>query len=222
MAGRELTGLMYVNTDVDAVHKRDEYQRWYLDVHFPEVTAPGIFTRPRMFRNSREPLPGGERSFLALYETDWPDVEAAAEAADRHTQHLFAERRIHPGTRGGLFAIYRRIALGGELRRAHSLVAVHVDAAEGGDEALRRWGASCVASDSPALELCQRGAWFERIESGAFAAATRSDQPRFLLLFESDRGDPGWLAERLAETLALAKSPGAVLHSVSSFHRASP
>lgn len=224
MEGRRPTGLMYVNTDVDAPHKRAEYHRWYVDVHFPEVVAPAIFGDARMFRNAREPLPEGELPFLALYETSRPDVEQAALDFERHVQGLVADRRIHPGTVGGLFAIYQRLALHASHPRphAHSLVAVHLDAAEGGEPALRDWGAAQAAPDSGVFALCQTAGFFERTRGAGFAAATRPDQPRFLLLLESDRGDPVDLAGRLDARLGLADAGGlAMTRGVACFYRSS-
>lgn len=213
---------MYVNSDVDALHKRAEYHRWYVDVHFPEVTAPGIFDHARMFRSARDPLPVGELPFLALYETARPDVEQAALDFERHVGRLFADRRIHPGTVGGLFAIYRRLALHASVGspHAHSLVAVHLDAAEGQEEALRAWGAACAGPESEIFALCQTAGFFERTRGEGFATATRPDQPRFLLVLESDRGDPVGLASRLVEKLGLADAGGLALpRGVACFHR---
>jgi len=204
---------MYVNSDVDAPHKRAEYHRWYVDVHFPEVTAPGIFGDARMFRNAREPLPEGELPFLALYETARPDVEQAAVDFERHVESLFADRRIHPGTVGGLFAIYRCLALHASAAspHAHSLVAVHLDAAEGQEEALRAWGAARAGPESEVFALCQTAAFLERTRGEGFVRATQPDQPRFLLVLESDRGDPVGLASRLVGKLDLADAGGLAL-----------
>jgi hypothetical protein len=225
MDARTPTGILYVNTDVDAPHKRDEYHRWYLDIHFPEVTSPGIFAGAVMFRNARDSLPEDERAFLAMYETTWPDVGQAALAFERHVEGLFAANRIHPGTVGGRFAVLERrcrhfAPSGGG--RSQSLVVLHLDAAPGADDALRRDAPAAIA---PAV--AQGGAFhtaslYERIETAAFARSTPSDQPRWLALFESDRGDPVALADRLERQLGESGLPGAVRRgSASCFYRSS-
>ena len=70
MDGRRPTAIMYVNTDVDQPWKQDEYQRWYRDVHFPDVTEPGIFVQPEMFHNAVSPIPAGEGKFLVRNTSD--------------------------------------------------------------------------------------------------------------------------------------------------------
>jgi hypothetical protein len=221
MDGRASTGILYVNTDVDAPHKRDEYHRWYLDIHFPEVTGPAIFTDAVMFLNARAPLPREERTFLAMYETSWPDLEGAAQAFEQHVETLFAADRIHPGTVGGTFALLRRrrIEFGPQgSGRTQSLVALHLDAAGGASEALCDWGdAQAAAAVGPGSRFHSASFW-ERIETAAFARSVRADQPRFLLMLESDRGDPVALAEH-APTASLPAA--AALRGVSCFYRSS-
>jgi hypothetical protein len=65
-------------------------------------------------------------------------------------------------------------------------------------------------------------ALYERIETRAFARAIRPDQPRFLALLESDRGDPVALADRLEGRLAEPELPRFVRRrSVACFYRSS-
>ena len=221
MDGRTPTGILYVNTDVDAEDKRDEYHRWYLDIHFPEVTRPAIFDEAVMFRNAREPMPEGERHFLAMYETSWSDLDAAAEAFQAHVETLFAAKRIHAGTVGGTFSMLsrQRIAFGARgAGRTQSLIALHLDAAEGETEALRGWADQAVEAAVSAGSLFHSASCFERIDSKALARSMRDDQPRFIALLESDRGDP----IALAASAPTAELPDFVrLRAVSCFYRSS-
>ncbi|MCH8283503.1 MAG: hypothetical protein IIC20_02885, partial [Chloroflexi bacterium] len=71
MDGRRPVGIMYTNTNVDDPAKETEYNQWYHDVHFPDVTEPGIFVNATMFHNVFSPPRPGEGKFLAFYECYW-------------------------------------------------------------------------------------------------------------------------------------------------------
>jgi hypothetical protein len=226
MDGRRPTGILYVQTDVDAPHKQAEYHRWYLDVHFPDVVEPGVFASAAMFHNAREPVPAGEGRFLAFYETHWDDLAAASAAFKRWVDVLVAERRIHPGTVSRRIAILRSLGVAfatQRRRRSQSVVALELDAGPGGESALREWGLGRGVPDALAHGLFHTGSLHERIDEDAFADVAAPDQARFLALFESDFGDPAALAAALARLPAAAPLPGAAsLRRVSCFHRASP
>jgi hypothetical protein len=223
MDGRRPTAIMYVNTDVDQPWKQDEYHRWYRDVHFPDVTEPGIFVHAEMFHNARSPIPAGEGRFLAFYETSWDDVPAAAAAFKRWVDVLFAERRIHAGTVNRRFVILRQLGVQfatQRRRRSQSLIAVHVDAAAGRERELREWYLRTHIPALLELGICHTGSLNERIEPDAFAEVVQPDQPRFLALYESDFGDPAALADMLAEKLPADQTPGFVqIRGASFFHR---
>ena len=55
MDGRRPAGIMYVNTHIDDARHEAEYHNWYRDVHFPDVTQPGIFVNAAMFHNASTP-----------------------------------------------------------------------------------------------------------------------------------------------------------------------
>ena len=66
MDGRKPTGILYVNTHVADPTIEIEYDRWYHDVHFPDVTEPGIFVEAMMFHNASVPPAENEGKFLAF------------------------------------------------------------------------------------------------------------------------------------------------------------
>lgn len=217
---------MYVNTDVDRPWKEDEYHRWYRDVHFPDVTAPGIFVHPEMFHNARSPVPEGEGKFLAFYETFREDVAEAALAFKRWVDVLFAERRIHAGTVNRQFVILRQLGIHfatQRRKRSQSVIAVHVDAAAGREAELREWYLRTHVPETVELGICHTGSLNERIDPDPFREVVRPDQPRFLALYESDFGDPAALAGMLAEKLPPERLPAFVqLRGASLFYRAAP
>jgi hypothetical protein len=224
--GRRPSGVLYVNTDVDDPAKEAEYGRWYRDVHFPDVTEPGIFVNATLFHHASSPPPRGEGRFLAFYETSWGDVQAAVERFAEHVAVWVAERRIHPGTVSRSFGAYRQLAI--ELatarrRRSQSLVALHLDgASEAGAGELRRWWSAKHLAEVLAPGLFHTASLNELVRSQAFAAVT-GDQAPFLALYESDFGDPRALAGEVVGRVRAAGLPeGVALRSAPSFHRASP
>jgi len=190
-------------TDVDLPAKRDEYHRWYLEVHFPDLIEPGQFANPTMFLNAGDPVPEGDGYFLAMYETHHADLEATAVEFKKLVDQLFAESRIHAGTIGRMFAIYRQLGVhlaGPERRRrTQSLIAVHIDAEAGAEDELRRWYREQHVPEVVETGLVHTGSINELIGGDAFADAMEPDQPRFLAQYESDIGDPAALAGMLAE-----------------------
>ncbi len=237
MDGRRPLGIMVVNTHVRFPDQEAEYDRWYQDVHFADVTGPGIFVEPCMFHNASSPPAPGEGRFLAFYECYREDLEAASRAFALHVATLWSEERIHAGTAGRLFGIYRpRAWLSRAERRprSQSLLAEHVDCAEPGQgEALLEWYARArlpavlelgLHHTASLSELLYGAQAFHRLaDEPAREAGLDADQPRFLALYESDRGDPRWLAAELSRRLAAAPPPACVrLRPASSFFRASP
>ncbi|MCH2169571.1 DUF4286 family protein [Myxococcota bacterium] len=226
MDGRQPTGVMYVNTHVNDSSKEDEYDLWYRQVHFRDVTEPGIFVDATMFHNANRPPADGEGKFLAFYETFWDDVDAATEVFKKHVDQLARERQIHAGTVGVTFGIYKRVALefSGQRRPfSQSVCAFLFDATDSADaEALGRHYAEHCLGDAMGTGLFHTGSLHERVRSDAFADAA-GEQPRFLALYESDLGDPRALASILGEKLGVGALPKeASLRLASSFYRAAP
>jgi hypothetical protein len=239
MDGRRPLGIMYVNTHVLAPDQEVEYDRWYQDVHFADVTAPGIFVQASMFHNASSPPPPDEGRFLAFYECMWSDLEAASRAFSRHVETLWQERRIHAGTAGRLFGIYRPhewLARPERRPRSQSLLAEHLDCADPARApALLEWYARKRLPAALELGLHHTVSISERVYGGrGFGRLARDprpgdpgdpdpEQPRFLALYESDRGDPRWLARELERQLAHDPLPDfARLRRASTFYRARP
>ncbi len=225
---------MFVNTGVDDAAKEAEYDRWYRDVHFPDVTEPGIFVHACMLHNAQQPPPEGERRFLAFYECFWDDLEGACRAFAAHVGQLAAGHQIHAGTVGAHFGIYALRELGfatQRRRRSQSLVAWHLaapdPAARAAGLAWLRDAALACARDSGLFhtlsigELLCGSASFGRLRDAAAPAAADAEPP-LLLLLESDLGDPGQLELRLRRRSGAATPPpGCSVARRSCFYRAS-
>jgi len=227
MDGRRPTGIMFVNTNVDSPAKEAEYSNWYQAVHFPDVCEPGIFVNALMFHNLRYPPPQGEAKFLAFYETFWPDIDVAyAEFSTRLVAKLRAESRIHAGTRGALFGVYRQLSITFSTerrKRSQSVMAVHIDAkAPGKEQDVRGWYAGTHVAEVAALGLFHTGSFNELIDGPAYRTARNPEQPRFLALYESDIGDPQALGAAVAKHFPGGVPDYVKIRGASSFYRVSP
>ena len=88
MEGRYPNGLLLALTNCNDASKGDEYARWYNHIHFPDITAPGIFRHPIRFANTDAHSPHGQ--FAATYETDYED------AANAWTNNREAAAKLRP------------------------------------------------------------------------------------------------------------------------------
>jgi hypothetical protein len=75
MEGRYPNGLLLAITNCNDASKGDEFVRWYNHIHFPDVTASGIFKHPIRFANTDPDSPRGQ--YAATYETDYEDAAIA-------------------------------------------------------------------------------------------------------------------------------------------------
>jgi hypothetical protein len=75
MQGRFPKGMLFVQMNcADPAHE-DDFNRWYNQVHVPDVIATGWVDNGRRYRNPAPALAEGEARYLALYETDRWDME---------------------------------------------------------------------------------------------------------------------------------------------------
>ncbi len=74
---RTASGVLVVLVDNADLTREAAFNRWYDEVHVPDVLAPGTFYRATRFRAlDSSPL----AHYLAIYETDAPDPVAAHQA----------------------------------------------------------------------------------------------------------------------------------------------
>jgi len=227
MDGRTPTGILYVNTHVSDPAVEIEFDHWYRDVHFHDVTEPGVFVNATMFHNANAPLPVGEGKFLALYETYWKDLSAATQALREHVGVLVQEDRIHAKTVAKSFGAYEQLAIcfsSDRRKRAQSLVAVHVDCGDDSKlDELREWYTAKHVPEVVDLGVFHTGS-FNELLPGSEAIAERSSQARFIALYESDIGNPRYLGSQLFDAFPNAKAlPDFVeFRFASMFYRVSP
>lgn len=226
MDGRRPVGIMYVNTDVDDPSKEAEYNLWYQNVHFPDVSEPGLFVNCLMFHNVNSPPRPGEGKFLAFYESFWQDLDAAYAEFSKTVAKLRKEQRIHAGTRKALFGIYRQLSVNfstGRRKRSQSVLAVHIESKEPRkDTDVKRWYIDTHVPEVVALGLWHTGSFNQLIEGQPFASVKDPGQPRFLALYESDIGDPRALSAEVASHFPKGVPDYVKIVGASMFYRASP
>ncbi|MBM4405170.1 MAG: hypothetical protein FJ039_03170 [Chloroflexi bacterium] len=227
MDGRRPTGLMYTNTDVSDPAKAAEYNNWYQAVHFPDVCQPGIFVNATMFHNTNPRPSHSEGQFLAMYETFWPDPDAAYREFTKTVAKLRAEKRIHAGTRKAYFAIYTLLStvFSTERRkRTQSLMCILLDSSDPGKTGeLKRLYLEERMPRVVNLGLFHTGSFGEIITGEPFRSTMDKNSPRFLLFYESDIGDPVFLRDEVAKAIPPETLPlFAAIRRVSTFYRASP
>jgi hypothetical protein len=74
---RETTGVLVVLVDNLDPTREDEFNRWYDEVHVPDILAAGSFHHATRYGAAG---PAALAAYLTVYETDWRDPEAAQQA----------------------------------------------------------------------------------------------------------------------------------------------
>ena len=77
MEGKRPSGVLVVLVNNKAEGRDDEFNKWYDEVHLGEVCGTGAYYAATRYVNTKPVLDPGEARFLAIYETDWKDPEAA-------------------------------------------------------------------------------------------------------------------------------------------------
>lgn len=196
MQGRTPTGLAVVFGNCADPTKEAELNDWYVNMHIPDVTKPGIFPLCTRFENPK--ATGGAESpkFLAVYETTREDPGAAWAENRKHTAPLREQGRISPYMKSTLVAVFRRLGptLGAPgKRQTTGILAVLADCKD------------------PAREA-EFNKWYDQVHvpdvlaTGLYFAATRyvntgftPGQPKFFALYETDRPDPIAAGEQLIQ-----------------------
>lgn len=201
MDGRQPSGFMYTNTNVSDHAKHDEYNKWYQAVHFPDVTEPGIFVNPLMFHNAKAELGSYEGRFLAFYETYWQDVNAAYAEFSKTVKTLRSELRIHASTMKRFFGVYNSVAtiFGTERRRrSQSLLAIRLSCSDKSKVSdLKQWYTETQLPDFVAEGIFHTGTFGEMIDGEPYVSLQDKTTFKWIVLYESDIGDPQAIVEEI-------------------------
>ncbi|MEE9285038.1 MAG: DUF4286 family protein [Dehalococcoidia bacterium] len=83
MEGRKPTGVLIVMVNNTEPSKEDEFNKWYNEIHIPDVVGTGFYYHATRFVNTN-PKPG-EAKYLAIYETDQEDPIGAFAEMQKQT-----------------------------------------------------------------------------------------------------------------------------------------
>ncbi len=109
MQGRNPSGVLVVQTNCNNPTREEDFNRWYNHTHLGQVTAPGVLSNPTRYRNVN-PNPGpDDAQYLAIYETQREDVEAAYQEYLQDRERRFKQGMIHPNLQRVLSGMFRRI-----------------------------------------------------------------------------------------------------------------
>ena len=92
MEGRKPTGVLVVMVNNGDSSKDAEFNEWYNEVHVPDVVGTGSYYHATRYENIN-PKPGGAK-YLAIYETDWEDPEAAFKAMGEQVSKMVIWPRL--------------------------------------------------------------------------------------------------------------------------------
>ena len=93
MEGRSPKTILVVFTNCSDPAKEEEFNRWYNEIHIPDILSAGGFSTATRWVNSN-PKPG-EHKFLAIYESDKESQKVEA-LLSQITGKLQEQGRIHP------------------------------------------------------------------------------------------------------------------------------
>lgn len=187
MQGRTPTGIAAVFGNCRDPQKEAELNEWYVNMHIPDVTKPGIFPIATRFENPAAKSTAESPRYLAVYETSRPDPAAAWTENRKHTAPLREQGRIHPAMAASMVAVFKRLG-----------------AAAGQRGKKRTTGILAVLADckDPAREA-EFNKWYDQVhlgdvlKTGLYFAASRyvntgitPGQPRYLAIYETDVHDP--------------------------------
>jgi hypothetical protein len=196
MEGRFSHGIRFVLSNCTDPARDVEFNRWYTDVHLPDILGTGLAAHARRYRDVAAAPKDGR--YLAIYEFQREDLEAAGQELSRHAERFTREGRIHPALEVAHRGMWRRI--GGEFRSAKSgtarvtgLLAVGSNCSDAAREAeFNAWYNDTHIPDILASRLFHTAYRFETVSAGAWPG-------RYLALYETDAADPAVVAEELVQ-----------------------
>ena len=187
MEGRRPNGLIVVLVNCKDPAQEADFDRWYNEVHLPDVCSPGIFPRATRFENAS--AEGGESQprYIALYETDSEDPGAAWLENRKHTAPLREQGRIHGALEASFVGVYKRLGSPQPATTDRQTTGVLIVLNEPAD----------AARDG------EFNAWYDDVHipdifaSGTYHSALRYEntsgeagQPKYLAVYETDAADP--------------------------------
>ncbi|MBI3743965.1 MAG: hypothetical protein HY261_06755 [Chloroflexi bacterium] len=206
MDARHHIGILFVMLSCqDAALERD-WDRWYDEIHVPDVTGLGFFPKGTRFRKASGSTPGDARS-LTVYETERTDPQKDYDDQSLVFAKIPTPRRMdHPKTTFCYRAIFK--------------LAVTLGKAPGKTRIAQIALSNCKDTTREAEFI----RWYETkhipevLATGAFQSASRyiatkpgADEPHHLVIYESSLAEPGKVQQALAGIKGQTTPPPATL-----------
>ena len=209
MDARRHTGILFVMLSCQDQALEPEWDRWYDDIHIPDVTGLGFFPKGTRFRKASGNTPGDARS-LTVYETERADPQKAYDDQSLVFAKIPEPRRMdHPRTTFCYRAIFKHATtLGkapGKTRIAQIALSNCTDAAR--EAEFIRW-----YETKHILEVLATGAF----QSASRYVATKpgAGEPHHLVIYESDLAQPEKVQQALAGIKGKTTPPPRTLQSL--------
>ena len=201
MEGRRPNGLAVVLVNCKDPAQEADFDRWYNEVHLPDVCNPGVFPRATRYENPNAAGGDEQPRYLALYETDRDDPGAAWVDNREHTAPLRPQGRIHSALQASSVGVYKR--MGSPPPSDRPVTGVLIVLVDCGDPA-REAEFNAWYDDVHVPDILSTGAYYSAVRYEN--TDTESGGPRYLAVYETDAADPiGQLAvlqAKLAEVNA--------------------
>ena len=204
MEGRWPNGVSMVFGNADDPKNEPEVNKWYVDMHIPDVTNPGIFPICTRYENPDAKGGAEQPKFLAIYETDRDDPGAAWTENRSHTAPLRDQGRVSPHMKASLLSVYKKAgAVPASGKNTTGLLVVLADSKDPArDDELIKWYIGTHIPDVIGTGAYHSAAIYE-------SAGVNPDQPKFAAIYETDRPDPMAASGELTKALGpIMKEPG--------------
>ncbi len=107
MEGRFPHGVRLVLTNCTDPSRTQEFNRWYDQVHLPDILGAGVATHGLRYQNvDSQP---GEAAYLAIYEIEREDLDTVDRAFAHVAQRLTQQGRMHAALEIARRAVWQRI-----------------------------------------------------------------------------------------------------------------
>ena len=193
MDARSHTGILFVMLSCQDPTLEPEWDKWYDEIHIPDVTALGFFPKGARFRKASGSTPGEARS-LTVYETERADPQKAYDDQSVVFPNIPESRRMdHPKTTFCYRAIFKHEATIGKPPRKTGIAQIALS------------NCTDAARESEFVRWYEGTHIPEVLATGAFGSASRyratkpgEGEPRHLVIYESASVEPAKVQQALA------------------------
>ncbi|MCH7553078.1 MAG: hypothetical protein IIC82_03665 [Chloroflexi bacterium] len=205
MEGRWPNGLTMVFANADDPANEAALDKWYVEMHVPDVTNPGIFPICTRYENPAAKGGAEQPKFMASYETERDDPAAAWKENRTHTAPLREQGRISPHIKSTMVGVYKKVGASPSAagKSTTGILLVLSDLTDPAREAeLKKWYLEVHIPDILSTGLYHGAGFYENVGDAP-------DQPRFLAVYETDQADPmAAVGPTLKQAAEMGKQPG--------------